>query len=216
MALDFIPRGESEFFAFATTFVGAAATYAETLGIPSAMVASLQAKLAVYKTAYEASESANAGRLDRRDRKVKRKALTDDIRKTKNAWIDPNPSGAVTPEIRGAFGLPEPDESRTDEPDPTEEVEFSLRHGEYGQVVIVHGARPENYNGALALYKVVPPGAPAPVLAELLNSRLLTKTHEIMEFPDTEIGHTLYITLVWQNSKGRRGPAAQVRNIVIS
>jgi len=212
---DFIPKIESEFKDFAAQFVGAAAQYAGILGIPQGLVSSLQAELTAYNTAYAAAEVVNAGKLDREERRAKREALTLDMRKTKNAYIDADPLGAVTREIRLAFGLKPKDDSRTDVPDPTEEVPFQVKHAEYRQIMVIHGAKPEGYNGALALYKVVPPGGPAPLFADLNQSRLLTRTHEIMEFPDTQIGHTLYLTLLWENSRGRRGPAAKVQSLVI-
>ncbi|GAB6393473.1 MAG: hypothetical protein MdMp014T_2846 [Treponematales bacterium] len=213
---DFLPRREADFSVFATTFTAATVANATALGIPAALVTSLQGKLTAYTAAYNAAEDPNAGKIDREDRDEKREALTADIRKVKNAYIDPDPSGAATAEIRLAFGLPLRDETPTDEPDPTEEVAFSLKHGEYGQIQVIHGARPENYNGAVALYKTVPPGGPVPTVADLLDSRLLTRPHELLQFTEAQIGHTLYITLVWQNTKGRRGPAGPVQNIVIA
>jgi len=213
---DFLPRREADFLNFATAFTAATVANATALGIPSALVSSLQGKLTAYTAAYNTCESPNAGKIDREDREEKREALTADIRKVKNAYIDPDPSGAVTPEIRLEFGLPLTDDTPTDEPDPTEIVAFSLKHGEYGQIQVIHGARPENYNGAVAFYKTVPPGGPVPTVADLLDSRLLTRPHELLQFTEAQIGHTLYITLVWQNAKGRRGPAGPLQSIIIA
>jgi len=213
----FIPEKEAAFQAFATAFVAAAAAHAADLGIPQTLVTTLQTGLAAYNTAYAACENPNAGKIDREDRREKRAALTTTIRKFKNAYIDPDPLGAVTPEVRLEFSLPLKDAERTEIADPTDEVAFELRHGEYGQVIVVHPARPAGYTGALALYKVVPPGGPAPLFADLNQSRLLTRTHEIMEFPDTQIGHTLYLTLMWQLERGgTRGPAGPVQAIVLA
>jgi hypothetical protein len=46
--------------------------------------------------------------------------------------------------------------------------------------------------------------------------RLTRLTHELLEFPDTQIGHTLYISLVWQNAKGLRGPTAPVQSVLLA
>ncbi|GAB6391328.1 MAG: hypothetical protein MdMp014T_0701 [Treponematales bacterium] len=216
MGRDFVPQKGALYVSFATAFVGSAQVYRAALGIPQALAEALQAELAAYAAAHNACEAPNAGKLDREDRAEKRAALTADIRRTKNGWIDPNPSGAVTQEIRLAFGLRPRDGTRTKARVPVEEVRFSLRHGDYGQVVVARGARPANCNGALALFKVVPPGGPVPALEELVESRLLTMTHETLQFAGAQTSHTLYVTLVWQNSRGKRGPAAPVQKIVIA
>jgi hypothetical protein len=65
------------------------------------------------------------------------------IRKIKNAYIDGDPLDAVTPEILLDFGLHTKDPNRTDVPDPTEVVPFTLEGGEYLQVIIKHPACPE-------------------------------------------------------------------------
>ncbi|GAB6391056.1 MAG: hypothetical protein MdMp014T_0429 [Treponematales bacterium] len=210
--MDFIPQGELEFSVFAATFVGAAVNRAALLGIPQAAVSSLQTKLAAYTTAQTAAEQPNAGKLDRDNRGAKRDALTAEIRHVKNAWIDGNPSGEATNEIRQEFGLPPRDDTRTKTGVPSEVVEFTLRHGDFLQVIVVHGARPANYNGALALYQV---GGPEPAPEDLRESRLLTKPHETLTFTSAQKGQTLWIALCWQNDEGDRGPLSPVQSIVI-
>jgi hypothetical protein len=60
---DFLPRREDEFLAFATTFTAATVANATALGIPAALVTSLQGKLTAYTTAYNAAEDPNAGKI---------------------------------------------------------------------------------------------------------------------------------------------------------
>jgi hypothetical protein len=171
--MDFIPQGELEYSAFAADFVAAAVNRAALLGIPQAAVSSLQTKLAAYTTAHTAAEQPNAGKIDRENRTEKREVLTAEIRHVKNAWIDGNPSGEVINAIRLEFGLPPRDDTRTKTGVPTEVVEFTLRHGDFLQVVVIHGARPANYNGALALFQV---GGPEPNPEGICGSRAFSRS----------------------------------------
>jgi hypothetical protein len=210
---DFIPAKESEFLTFARQFAAASEKHAELLGIPAAMVTRLKTGLTAYEAAYAACENPNAGKIDREDRKEKREALSADIRKTKNAYIDADPLGVVTDEIRLDFGLPLSDSSKTPVPPPSQPVNFSLERGGYLQVVVRHPARPPRYNGAVAFYTL---GGPEPVGHDALtSSKLLTKPVETLTFKDTDAGKTLHICLRWENEKGELGPPPPVQTIVI-
>jgi hypothetical protein len=209
-----MPAAEAEFLSFATTFNAGLTAHGTLLGIPAALQTDNTAKLAAYAAAYHAAEAPNAGKIDREDRKEKREALTQNIRKIKNAYIDADPLGAVTPEIRLDFGLPPKDPSRTDVPDPTEVVPFTLEGGEYLQIIVKHPARPERYNGAVARYTVG--GSPPETHKDLTKSKLLTRPREILTFEDADLGQTLYIALYWQNEKGRLGPPSPIQSRVIA
>jgi hypothetical protein len=214
MSNDFIPASEAEFLTFATTFNAGVTAHGTLLGIPAALANDNTAKLTAYTAAYHAAETPNAGKLDREDRKEKREDLTKNIRKIKNAYLDGDPLDAVTPEILLDFGLHTKDHIRTEVPDPTEVVPFTLEGGEYLQIIVNHPARPPRYNGAVARYKV---GGPAPTShKELTNSQLLTRPREILTFEDTQLGQTLYIALYWQNEKGRMGPPSPIQSRVIA
>jgi hypothetical protein len=170
--------------------------------------------LTAYTAAYHVAEAPNAGKVDREDRREKRADLTKHIRKIKNAYIDGDPLGKITPEILLDFGLHARDATRTEVPDPTEVVPFTLEGGEYLQVIVKHPARPPRYSGAVARYKV---GGPVPETHEELNrSKLLTRPREVLVFEDTQLGQTLYIALYWQNEKGRLGPPSPIQRHVIA
>ncbi|MDR1398745.1 MAG: hypothetical protein LBJ41_02315 [Treponema sp.] len=205
---------ESEFLSLATTFNSGTVTHADLLGIPTTLVSDNTAKLNAYTTAYHVAESPNAGKIDREDRKEKRVALVKSIRKIKNAYIDPDPLEVITPQIILDFGLLLQDHTRTDVPDPTTIVPFTLEGGEYLQIVVKHPARPPRYNGAVAFYKVG--GAVPTTHKELTHSKLLTRHREILTFEDTQLGETLYISLSWENEKGRLGPPSPIQTRVIA
>jgi hypothetical protein len=209
MSNDFIPASEAEFLTFATSFNVGISARAVLLGIPDVLVTGNTAKL----TAYTA-EAPNAGKLDREDRREKRADLTKSIRKIKNAYLDADPLGVVTPEILLDCGLHAKDTTRTDVPDPTEIVPFTLESGEYLQVIVKHPVRPDRYNGAVARYKVG--GSTPETHKELTSSQLLTRPREILTFEDTQLGQTLYIALYWQNEKGRLGPSSPIQSHVIA
>jgi hypothetical protein len=214
MNRDIFSTSEAEFLPFAITFNAGTVTYATLLGIPTVLVTDTTAKLDAYTAACHAADTPNAGKIDREDRKEKREALTQNIRKIKKAYLDADPLGVVTPEILLDFGLQKKDHIRTDVPDPTEVVPFTLEGGEYLQIIVKHPPRPPRYNGAVAFYKV---GGSAPVShKELTSSKLLTRPRELLTFEDTQLGETLYIALCWENEKGRLGPPSPIQSRVIA
>ncbi|MDR2792896.1 MAG: hypothetical protein LBB61_04415 [Treponema sp.] len=214
MSDKFIPGGEAEFLSFANKFKYGVDTHGTLLGIPDALKTDFNTKLTAYTAAYHVAEAPNAGKLDREDRREKREALTKVIRKIKNAYIDADPLDVVTGQIRMDFGLPVGDSVYTGVPDPAEVVPFRLENGEYLHVIVKHPARPDRYNGAVASYKV---GGNAPAShKELTNSKLLTRSREILTFEAADLGQTLYIALQWQNEKGRLGPPSPIQSHVIA
>ncbi|MDR1148371.1 MAG: hypothetical protein LBK66_07045 [Spirochaetaceae bacterium] len=214
MNRDVFSASEAEFLSFAGTFHEGTNANATLLGIPAALVSDNQEKLSAYIIAYHTAEDPNAGKIDREDRKEKREALTQNMRKIKNAYLDADPLGKATPEILMDFGLQPKDRIRTDVPDPTEVVPFTLENGEYLHVTVKHPARPPRYNGAVAFYKV---GGTAPAThKELTSSKLLTRPVETLVFEDTQLGQTLSIALCWENEKGRLGPPSPIQSHVIA
>ncbi|MDR1232234.1 MAG: hypothetical protein LBK61_12650 [Spirochaetaceae bacterium] len=167
MNRDVFSASEAKFLAFATVFNAGTTAHAATLGIPASLAAGNTEKLGVYSAAYRAAKAPNAGKIDRENRKDKRMDLTKNIRKIKNACLDPDPLDAVTPEILLAFGLRKKDRVRTGVPDPAEVVPFTLEGGEYLQVIVRHPACPPRCNGAVAFFKV---GGPAPADTEPRDS----------------------------------------------
>jgi hypothetical protein len=211
---DVFSASEAVFLSFANAFNAGTVYHAALLGIPAALVTGNTAKLAAFTAACHAAGAPNAGSIDRADRKEKRKDLTKNIRKIKNAYLDADPLDAVTPEILLDFGLRPKDHVRTGVPDPAEAVPFTLEAGEYLQIIVKHPARPPRCIGAVALFKV---GGPVPKThKELTSSKLLTRLREILFFEDTQLGETLYIALCWQNEKGKLGPPSPIQSRVIS
>jgi hypothetical protein len=214
MSYDIFSIAEAEYLNFAIIFNAGTVARAALLGIPAALVTDNTAKLAAYIAAYHTAAAPNAGKIDREDRREKRNALTKNMRKIKNAYLDADPLDAATPEILLDFGLPPKDTTRTDVPDPGEAVPFTLEGGGYLQVVVKHPARPAGYNGAVAFIKV---GGDAPKShKEMTSTKLLTRPLETLAFEETQLGETLYITLCWQNEKGRLGPPAPIQSRVIA
>ncbi|MDR1127074.1 MAG: hypothetical protein LBL06_02975 [Treponema sp.] len=214
MSNDVFSATHAEFLAFAITFNAGATTYATVLGIPAALVTDNTTKLSTYTAACHAADAPNAGPIDRENRNDKRADLVKNIRKIKKAYLDADPLEAVTPEILLDFGLQKKDHIRTDVPDPTEVVPFTLEGGEYLQIIVKHPSRPPRYNGAVAFYKV---GGSVPTThKELTSSKLLTRPRELLTFEDTQLGETLYIVLCWENEKGKLGPPSPIQSRVIA
>jgi hypothetical protein len=136
------------------------------------------------------------------------------MRKIKKAYLDADPLGVVTPEILMDFGLEKKDTTRTDVPDPPDIVPFTLESGGYLQIVVRHPARPPRYNGAVAFIKVG--GAAPKTHKEMASAKLLTRPVETLFFEETQLGEMLYITLCWENEKGRLGPPAPIQSHVIA
>ncbi|MDR1149438.1 MAG: hypothetical protein LBK66_12490 [Spirochaetaceae bacterium] len=141
MNRDVFSTGEAEFLSFASAFHEGTNVRAALPGIPSVLASDNQEKLSACIIAYRTTEAPNAGKIDREDRKEKRGALTQNMRKIKNAYLDADPLGKATPEILTDFGLQPKDRIRTDVPDPAEAVPFTLESGEYPHVTVKHPAR---------------------------------------------------------------------------
>jgi hypothetical protein len=208
-----MPTAEGAFAKFVEVYAKAAEELAETLGIPADLVTKQNTQLTAYMAAFTACESPNAGKVDREDRKEKRAALSDTIRKIKKAYIDGDPKGVVTNEIRIRFGLPPLDTTHTPVEPPSEIPPFTLESGGYLQAVINHPARPPRYNGAVLFYKV----SEEPITShkELTMSKLLTRIKETLSFEDSDRLKTLYAALCWQNEKGELGPPSPIQSLVI-
>ena len=66
----------------------------------------------------------------------------------------------------------------------------------------------------MARYKAA---EPAPVnYKELTDSKLLTRTREILTFENTQLGQTFYTALYWQNKKGVLGPPSPIQKRLIA
>jgi hypothetical protein len=209
----FMPFAENKFSDFAEVFAETTEDLAEILGIPANTATNVKALLTAYKAAYTACEAPNAGPIDRENRKEKRAALESAIRKIKNAYIDGDPKGVVTNEVRMQFGLPPKDVIHTPIEPPSEIPAFSLESGGYLQITVNHPAKPVSYNGAVLFYKVS--AEPITSHEELTSSKLLTRVKETLGFKDTDRLKTLYAALCWENAKGELGPLSPIQALII-
>jgi hypothetical protein len=208
-----MPSAWDVFTKFAEVFVKATEDNAALLGIPADVVTNLKTLFTAYMAAFEACKEPNAGPIDREDRKEKRDALKSGIRRVKNAYIDGDPRGVVTNEIRMKFGLPPKDEIHSPVEPPTEIPVFTLESGGYLQITVSHPAKPAGYNGAVLFYAVS--AAPITSHEELTLSKLLTRVKETLVFKDSDRLKTLYVALCWENEKGELGPLSPIQSIVI-
>jgi hypothetical protein len=213
MNMSFMPFGEKGFSDFAEVFAETTEDIATVLGIPADAATNVKALCTAYQAAYTACEAPNAGPIDREDRKEKRSALEAAIRRIKNAYIDGDPKGVVTNEVRMKFGLPPKDVIHTPVEPPSEIPAFSLESGGYLQVTVTHPAKPTNYNGAVLFYRV----SEEPVTSheELTSSKLLTRVKETLVFKDVERLKTLSAALCWENEKGQLGPVSPIQVLTI-
>jgi hypothetical protein len=209
MNMGFMPFGERNFSDFAEVFTETTEDLAATLGIPADMATNVKALL----TAYTACESPNAGPIDRENRREKRIALEVAIRRIKNAYIDGDPKGVVTNEIRMKFGLKPKDTTHTPIEPPREIPTFALESGGYLQATVTHPAKPLSYNGAVLFYRL----SEEPVTSheELTSSKLLTRVKETLIFKDTDRLKTLSAALCWENEKGQLGPVSPIQVLTI-
>jgi hypothetical protein len=210
---DFMPSGEAGFLQFAEVFTDATEEMAELLGIPAAAVTGIKTEFAAYKAAYTACEQPNAGRVDREDRAEKKAALSATIRRIKNAYIDGDPLGVVTDEIRMKFGLPPRDSSRTNVEPPSEIPDFKMKNHGYLGVTVSHGPRPPRCNGGVLFYCVS--DEPITDHKGLTSTKLLTRMNETLTFGDSDRLKSLYAAMCWQNEKGELGPPSPIQSITI-
>jgi hypothetical protein len=209
----FMPFAEEKFSDFAEVFTETTENLAATLGILTDTVTNIKALLTAYKAAYTACESPNAGPIDRENRREKRAALEAAIRRIKNAYIDGDPKGVVTNEIRMQFGLKPKDTIHTPIEPPSEIPAFTLESGGYLQATVTHPARPASYNGAVLFYRIS--DEPVTSHEELTSSKLLTRVKETLVFKDTDRLKTLSAALCWENEKGQLGPVSPIQSLII-
>jgi hypothetical protein len=208
-----MPNVERKFSEFADNFVEATEELATTLGIPAEAVTEQKTQHTAYIAAFNACKSPNAEPIDHEERREKRNALELVIRKLKNAYIDGDPKGVVTNEIRMRFGLPPKDTTHTPVNPPTETPSFNMDLGGYLNIVVRHSSRPNNYSGAVLFYRVS--DEPVTSHKDLTTSKLLTRIKEMLVFEDAERLKTLYAALCWQNEKGQLGPPSPIQSIII-
>jgi hypothetical protein len=213
MNMGFMPFAENKFSDFVDVFTKTTEDLAAALGIPADTATNVKALCAAYKAAYTACESPNVGPIDREDRREKRATLESAIRRIKNAYIDGDPKGVVTNEVRMKFGLPPKDVIHTPIEPPHEIPAFTLESGGYLQVTVSHPARPASYNGAVLFYRV----SEEPITSheELTSSKLLTRVKETLVFKDMERLKTLSAALCWENEKGQLGPVSPIQSVII-
>jgi hypothetical protein len=209
----FMPRPETKFAGFVRAFIDATEALSEVLGIPTDAVEKAKTQRIAYDAAFTACEQPNAGRVDREKRNERRKELEHTIRAIKNAYIDSDPKGVVTDEIRLQFQLPPRDAVHTPVGTPIEVPPFTLATGGYLQIIVRHPAKPPRYTGAVLFYKVSE--KPIVTIKELTSSKLLTRIKEIIAFEESDKLKTLYAALRWQNEKGELGPPSPIRSLGI-
>jgi hypothetical protein len=209
-----IPSNDNETRSWADSFITLCEANKTAWAIPQDAVTTLRSLYDTYndtlaKAQAPDTRSKSATVAKNEAKTALRSALTVFIAK----YIDNN--DAITVPIREQLGLTIKDTTRTPVPVPTTYPEFFVRVKDI-RALDVHfkemgsagKAKPYGYNGAVIFYGVLdtPPTDPS----QLPHSTLATKTPYTLSFTEAERGHRVYISLVWQNRKGEKGPFSQI------
>ena len=218
MANSFIPAGDAPFNEWQKNLVTYLKANAAAWGIPAAQIERIEAEQAEFESRYAVTENpATRTKPAIVMKDGARKIFEGTSRTTLKAYVTYNP--AVTDEDRINMGLPIHKTTRTavSVPNtfPEYTVETSLRR------VTIHfrdagsgkKAKPAGVNGAVIHWAILNE-APTDVKM-LINSALDTASPYTLEFSEAQRGSRVYFCLVWQNTKGEKGPWSEIGMAIV-
>jgi hypothetical protein len=186
------------------------ASVIDRLGLNAALVYVIKSKIDAYAAACAKADAANAGSVDRLDRKEKAKELTKYIRDFVNTNLRYNPG--MTDDDRKQLGLTIPDTTpTTDTVDPAEYPEIDADTSILRQVGCRYlnrehrAAKPKFVHGIEMLHGFVPEGE-KPTLKHLGHSTFSTRARAKLEFDDDHRGQRLGLCARYESNTGVKGP----------
>jgi hypothetical protein len=210
---------DDELRVWAESFLTQCETNKDEWGIPADAIAGPRASCNAYTAALDIAQAPN----------TRSKAATvakNEAKKALNHALDVfiakhiENNDAITKAILLQLGLTVKDTIRTPIPEPKDYPEFFIRVKDIRALDIhfkpigsASKARPYGYNGAVISYAVL--DTPPVNEKELTRSLLATKTPYTLFFTEAERGKHVYISLVWQNEKGEKGPPSQIEAAII-
>jgi hypothetical protein len=146
-----------------------------------------------------------------------KKAFVSEMRVFAKGYLTYNPT--ITNAEREEMGLPVHKSGRSKNQDPTivPKLDPNILRGHrvvanFHDLNTVGTAKPYGMIGAVIAYAILDS---QPVIADLTNFVLATRTPYTFKFTDADSGKTVYMAVCWQNMKGHRGPWSDIVSVVI-
>jgi hypothetical protein len=148
-----------------------------------------------------------------------RAALTQALRQAVRQYLTYNP--AVTVSDRVKLGLPVHKTTRTPAPEATSAPACDVDTSVAGRVTFHFfdsegshkRAKPHGQHGAEIAWVIL--DSPTIKWSDLLHSSFDTHTPKTLSFEGHDRGKTLYYALRWENTRGKKGPWSNIRNVII-
>jgi hypothetical protein len=217
---DYIPKSFAKLLIWLTNFIAYLnkADVRTRLGLSADLVDSLKSLIDIFVAACKAADAANAGSVDRLNRKEQAKSITKTIRNFVNVNLRYNES--MTDEDRKQLGLTIPDEKSTTDTDPVEYPEIEADTSILRQIKCRflnrehRTAKPRHVHGIELVHGFIPAGE-KPLLKHLTHSTFSTRSFKKLDFADEERGLRLGLCARYENNTGGKGPFGPIITVFI-
>ena len=206
---DYIPASDGKFLEWVKILFAYVNDHATAFGINPSSWADIDALTAAYDAAYTKAEDPNRGTADVIAKNEARDALKKATRQYVKEYLASN--HLVTDEDRKRMGLPVHDDKPTHAPLPTDmpagEVDFS-KHQQHRVHVkagsLTGKAKPPKVHGFEVWSKVG--GDPPASDSEWTYVNFSSRSPLVIDYPQTEVGKTVYYRFRWVNTRNQPGP----------
>jgi hypothetical protein len=188
------------------------------LGLDMMRVNALSVEIDAYREACAKADAANAGSVDRLDRREKAESVTKSVRNFVNAFL--RYSEAVTDDDRKQLGLTIPDGTPTPDAIPDEYPEIETDTNVLRRIACRflnrehHASKPRNVHGTELRSGFIPDGE-KPSLAHLVNSSFSTRSSITLEYADEQRGQLIGFCARYENNTGGKGPFGPIVTVFV-
>jgi hypothetical protein len=220
MAENFIPGAEGLFHNWEINLISYASSRYKTWGVPDDRWKNLLALQSTYHTRYDtANNPATSTHAAIKMRQEARKTYESALREIIKSYITYNL--LVNDEDRIDMGLPIHDTKPTRVEVPKDFPEHELDLSIIRRLIIYFfaagmkrtSAKPYGIRGA-GLFWAILDHAPLSI-DELIHSSFATRSPFLIDFVESDRGKRVYFCLVWENTRGEKGPWSEIVMAVI-
>jgi hypothetical protein len=206
---DYIPTNDGKFLEWVKFLFTYLYGHAAAWGIPPDSWTEIDPLIAAYEAAYAKAENPNRGRADVKAKDEARNKLKKATRQYVKEYLTNN--HLISNEEREHMGLPVHDTQPTPPPPPTDmpagEVDFSKHQQHYVHVkagTLTGRSKPPKVHGFEVWHKVG--GDPPASDGEWVYANFSTRTPLLINYPQTDVGKTVYYRFRWVNTRNQPGP----------
>ncbi|MDR1372124.1 MAG: hypothetical protein LBJ17_03205 [Dysgonamonadaceae bacterium] len=219
---DFIPKAESKFYLWESTFINNASTIYKLCGIPENKWTELLSHQEDYHIKYSvANNTTTRTSASVLAKNSSRKEYITLLRKIIKGYITYNM--LISDEDRKIVGLPVHKKTRTPAQTPADKANFDIQQT-FGSRLAVHfryrysgyennAARPAYIHGIEIAWAIL--DAPPSSYSDLKHSVLDTRSPYIFQFNIRDAGKRFYCALRWENTRSAKGPWSEIKSAII-